>query len=64
MVKIKKKRYGIGKLSKEEGMRITMRTEERLILAKAKANLWRRARDPGGASLDNEEDAWKTIVSS
>ena len=42
LVKEKKKRYGLTKLSKEENMRLKMRTEERQVIAKAKANLWRR----------------------
>ena len=36
MVKEKKRKYGIKRLSKEENMRMTKRREERLEIAKAK----------------------------
>ena len=38
----KKKRYGINKISKDENTKIKKRTEERLDIAKAKENLWKR----------------------
>ena len=41
VLRMKKKRYGIQKLSKEETMRLRMRKEERLEISKAKSNLWR-----------------------
>ena len=45
VVKEKKKRYGIKRLSKEENQKMTRRTEERLEIAKANENLWRRFRE-------------------
>jgi hypothetical protein len=39
-----------------------MRTEERMILAKVKMNLWRKARDPGEEEKkEEEEEAWRTM---
>ena len=62
LVKEKKKRYGLTKLSKEENMRLKMRTEERQVIAKVKANLWRRYREVGGEDMEEEEQqAWKTV---
>ena len=60
IVKGKKKRYGLQKLSKEENRRLKSRTEDRIKIAKAKENYcwkfrhklttrWRRKRMmPGG----------------
>ena len=42
VVRVKKRKYGLKKLSKEENRRMTMRTEERLEIAKVKENLWRK----------------------
>ena len=42
VAKEKKKRYGLKRLSKEENTRMTRRTEERLEIAKAKENLWKK----------------------
>ena len=39
IIKVKKKRYGIAKLNSEETKRIRMRSEDRILLAKAKENL-------------------------
>jgi hypothetical protein len=47
VVKEKKRKYGIKRLSKEENMRMTKRTEERLEIARAKENLWRQHREQG-----------------
>ena len=44
VAKIKKKRYGVQRMSKEENMRLKMRTEERLEIARAKTNFWRNHR--------------------
>jgi hypothetical protein len=41
----KKKRYGMKRLSKEENQRMTRRTEDRLEIAKANENLWRKFRE-------------------
>ena len=60
VVKEKKKRYGIKKINKEENMRLKMRTEERLLISKAKENLWKRHR--GGREEEEEEKkAWQMI---
>ena len=50
VARMMKKRYGVKRLSKEENMRLKMRTEERLEIAKAKTNYWRhhREQDQGG----------------
>ena len=60
MVKEKKRKYGIKRLNKEENMRMTKRTEERLEIAKAKENLWRKHRGQGEMKT-GEEDAWETL---
>ena len=39
IVKMKKKRYGLSKLSKEEIMRLKQRTEEKVMMARARSNL-------------------------
>ena len=41
----KKKRYGLKTLSKEERKRLTLRTSDRIEVARAKENLWRCFRD-------------------
>ena len=61
MVKMKRKRYGIQKLSKEETMRLRIRKEERLEISRAKSNLWRHYRR-GEEDLDEEELlAWENL---
>jgi hypothetical protein len=62
----KKKRYGIPKLSKEENMRIRLRTEERLELARAKENLWKKFREESDTKeiTENERDAWENLKRS
>ena len=60
MAKEKKRKYGIKRLSKEENMRMTKRTEERLEIAKAKENLWRQYRGQREMRTE-EEDAWEMI---
>ena len=42
-------------------MRMTMRTEERLEIAKAKENLWRKFREGHGEMKKEEEEAWGTL---
>ena len=42
IVKMKKKRYGLAKLSKEENKRLKQRTEEKVMLAKAKVQRRKR----------------------
>ena len=45
--KEKKKRYGIKKMNKEENRRLKERTEERIMISKAKANYWKKYRGRG-----------------
>ena len=63
VVRVKKRKYGLKRLSKEENKRMTMRTEERLEIAKAKENLWRKYRGEGKTSEmgEEEEEAWETL---
>ena len=63
VAKMKKKRYGIQKLSKEETMRLRIRKEERLEISKAKSNLWRHyRRGEEDLEIDEEEaSAWKNL---
>ena len=42
VVRMKKKRYGISKLDKDETRGLRKRTEERILIAKARDNLWKR----------------------
>ena len=59
----KKKIYGISKLSKEENQRLKLRTEDRLTVAKAKENLWKRFRDKDMMKEMQEDEvrAWEDI---
>ena len=68
VVAIKKKRYGIGKLSKDETKGMRKRTEERILLAKVKENLWRKYQDKESDDDKDrddqdqtEEDAWESL---
>ena len=65
VAKEKKKRYGVERLSKEENQRMAKRTEDRLEIAKAKENLWRKFRErkePEDKGMEEEEeDAWKSL---
>ena len=64
VVKEKKKRYGIQGLSREEGRRMKMRTEERLEIAKAKENYWKEFREVKEEDTKMEEDerqAWRKV---
>ena len=57
---MKKKRYGIKTISKEEKMRLKRRKEDRLEVAEAKKNLWRQRREEVVMD-DDEKKAWKDI---
>jgi hypothetical protein len=60
--RMKKKRYGIKRLSKEENKRIKERAEDRILLAKARGNLWKLARNPEERQMeDKEEEAWRVM---
>ena len=43
--KIKKKRFGIKKLNKEENLRLKERSMERILIAQARDNYWKRYRE-------------------
>jgi hypothetical protein len=60
VVKEKKRKYGIKRLSKDENIRMNMRTEERLEIARAKENLWTNYREHGEMRKE-EEEAWEMI---
>ena len=61
----KKKKYGskFSKLTKEENTKIKMRTKERLELAVAKENLWKRyqEKDLDLEFIEGEEEAWEKV---
>ena len=58
--KMKKMRYGIKGLNKEETGRMKQRTEERLEIARAKENYWKLHRSEG--ERDEERcNAWKKV---
>ena len=63
VVRVKKRKYGLTRLSKEENKRMSLRTEERREISKAKENLWRHYRDEGKRQKigKEEEDAWETL---
>ena len=63
VAKEKKRKYGLSRLSKEENMRMTMRTGERLEIAKAKENLWKKFREGKGEMEREEQEAWGTLRS-
>ena len=55
----KEKRYGLKRLSKEENKRLKLRTEERIEIARAKENYWRKYRDRKVNDMKEEEkEAW------
>ena len=65
LVQVKKRKYGIKKVSKEESSRLKMRTEERLEVARAKENLWRRYQDESRDDMDvEEEEMWQRVLES
>ena len=53
---MKKKRYGIKRLSKEENKRLKERAEDRILLAKARGNLWKLARNPEERDMEDREE--------
>ena len=60
VVVMKKKRYGIKTLSKEEPMRLRMRKEERLEIAEAGSNLWKQMRK-GEIQDEDELQLWEDV---
>ena len=60
IAKMKKKRYGVKGLSKEENGRMKQRTEERLEIARAKENLWKLHRGNGRGDRERCQ-AWKQV---
>ena len=66
VVAMKRKRYGpkMGKISKEESLKLKMRTEERREMALIRENLWKRFRDEDEDLDEVEEEekiAWERI---
>jgi hypothetical protein len=66
VVREKKRKYGIKRISKEENMRLKKRTEERFEVASAKENLWRKFRDKNKdlAPTGEEAEAWEGLRAS
>ena len=60
----KKRKYGIKKISKEENIRLKMRTGERLEIASAKANLWKKYREGGKCVNQKEMEEWEGMRTS
>ena len=65
VVAMKRKRYGVKNLSKEETMRLKTRKEERLEIAEAGSNLWKRMRK--GEIMEEEglslwEEVYKNVI--
>ena len=64
---IKKKRYGIGKLNNEENLRLKSRTEDRILLARGRENLWKKFRESKEDDTfmgEEEAKAWETVRSN
>ena len=63
---VREKKYGLKGISKEENMRLRKRTEERLEIASAKENLWRRFRDKREelAPTGEKAEAWEGLKTS
>ena len=63
VVAVKKKRYGskLSKLTKEENIKMKLRTEERIEMAIAKENLWKRFQEKDQEFEEGEEEAWGRI---
>ena len=58
----KKKRYGISRLSKEEIKRMKERTQEKVTLATAKSNYWKKYRETRAEEDTGETaDAWEQL---
>ena len=61
IVRVKKRKYGLKRLSKDEGAKMRMRSEERILLATARENLWRMSRSPLEILDDEDEEAWGVV---
>ena len=61
LVRVKKLKYGIKKASKEEGMRMKKRTEERLEISKAKGNLWKKYRERKKSEEEPNAEVWEDL---
>ena len=57
VVRMKKKRYGIKTMSKEENVRFKEMSERKVLLAKARGNLWKLTRDPRCSMEEKEKEA-------
>jgi hypothetical protein len=66
VVREKKRKYGLKRISKEENMRLKRRTEESLEVASDKANLCRQFRDRNKELTPTEEEAeaWEGLRAS
>ena len=61
VVAVKKRKYGVKRMTKEENSRIKERTEERLEIATAKTNYWRNYRERKDDMEEEEIMAWRTV---
>ena len=61
LVRVKKLKHGIRKASKEEGMRLKTRTEERIEISKAKGNLWKKYRETKEIMEDPNAEVWEDL---
>ena len=63
VVRLKKMRYGIGRLNKEEASRMKSRSEERILLARGRENLWKKFQGPRKPTSMKEEDieTWECL---
>ena len=52
VTRMKKKRYGIKRLSKDANKRLKERAEDRILLVKARGNLWKFARNPDDRHME------------
>ena len=59
--RIKKKRYGIKTMSKEENLRLKEMSKRKIMLAKARGNLWKLSRNPQCMMEEKKEEAWRVI---
>ena len=64
LVREKKRKYGLKRISKEENLRLKKRTEERLEIASARANLWKRHRDGKEGMGEEATTAWEDLRKS
>jgi hypothetical protein len=61
VVDVKKRKYGVKRMTKEENLRIKERTEERLEISTAKTNYWRNYRERKDDMEEEERIAWSSV---